>query len=129
MASLLLNPIIFNHIDFIDALSRLARRSRLPEIRIIICDARALIDNNHRILPLSHRLTSKIKLRKLTIDPIDEKEFILIDYDKLWLQHKPEEMLGFANYAAAAEVKNLQVVFEDLWKNSVEDPSLRQLLL
>jgi len=124
-----LNPVIFDNNQFVDALSKLARHSRASEIRIIVSDARSLIDNNHKVLALSHRLTSKISIRKLMIDPPDDKEFMLVDYDKLWLQHKPEEMLGFANYAAAAEVKSLQDKFEDLWKNSVDDSTLRQLLI
>ncbi len=124
-----LNPLFFNHSHIADKLSALARKSHRSDIKILIESPQYIVEENHRILHLSHRLMSKIKLQKIVVEPQDDYEFMIVDNDKLWLQHKEESYTGFANYDARPEVKRFNIVFNDLWKNSEEDVRLRRLSL
>jgi phosphatidylserine/phosphatidylglycerophosphate/cardiolipin synthase-like enzyme len=124
-----LNPIFFNNDSVLEALSITARRSRRSDIRILVEHPQAVVEVNHKILNLSQRLPSKIAIQRITTEPQDDYEFVIIDNDKIWLQHKQDTYTGFTNYAARPEVKRFEVVFNDLWKNSLEDPRLRRLSL
>lgn len=124
-----LNSALFNQDEVISSLSSIARLSRQANIRIVIENPQAIIDAKHKLLPLCHRLTSKIKIQRITIEPQDDYEFVIVDTDKLWLQHAEGKYSGFANYAARPEVKRFLTVFNDLWKHSEEDSRLRNLLI
>ncbi len=124
-----LEPMLFNNEALTSAISTTARRSRNSSIRIIIEEPKVLVDTNHRILTLSQRLVSAISIKKLMIEPQDGYQFMIVDNDKLWLQHNLENFSGFANYAARPEAKRFMTIFNDLWKNSEENARLRQLIL
>jgi hypothetical protein len=124
-----LNPIFFNNESVLDAVSVTARRSRRSDIKILVEQPQTIVDVNHKLLKLSQRLPSKIAIQRITTEPQDDYEFVIIDNDKIWLQHKQDTYTGFTNYAARPEVKRFEVVFNDLWKNSLEDPRLRRLSL
>lgn len=124
-----LNPLFFDHDDINDTLSKISRASRNASIRIAIQDPQAIVDANHKLLKLCHRLSSKIKIQKIIIEPQDPYEFVIVDDDKLWLQHSEKQYTGFANFDARPEVKRFLITFNDLWKNSEEDVRLRNLVL
>ena len=124
-----LNPFLFNNEGVLDALSTTARRSRRADIRILVERPQAVVEVNHKLLKLSQRLPSKIAIREITADPQDDYEFVIVDNDKIWLQHKEDIYTGFTNYDARSEVKRFEVVFNDLWKTSREDARLRRLSL
>lgn len=130
---LLFNPdldnSLFNHDEISDCISKLARQSQLSEIKIVVMHPQSLVDSNHKLLQLSRRLPSKIAIQKLTIDPPEVHSFMIVDQDKLWLQHQATIYEGFANYAARPEVKHFATLFNELWKYSEEDPRLRQLVI
>jgi hypothetical protein len=124
-----LNPLFFNHERVLDTISTTARHSRRADIRILVERPQTIVDVNHKLLKLSQRLPSKIAIQKITTEPPDDYEFVIIDNDKIWLQHKEDIYTGFTNYDARPEVKRFEVVFNDLWKNSQEDARLRRLSL
>jgi len=122
-----LNPLFFNTTQVIDALSAASRYSHPSDIKILVESPQKIVDVNHKILKLAQRLPSKIALQKITTEPQDDYEFIIVDDNKLWLQHKENTYTGFVNYDSRPEVKRFEVVFNDLWKNSQEDARLRRL--
>lgn len=124
-----LNPLFFNTEQVIDALSTTSRLSHRADIKILVESPQKIVDVNHKILKFAQRLPSKIALQKITTEPQDDYEFIIIDDNKLWLQHKEYTYTGFVNYDSRPEVKRFEVVFNDLWKNSEEDAQLRRLSL
>lgn len=124
-----LNPIFFNNERVLDALSTTARRSHRSDIRILVERPQAVVEVHHKLLKLSQRLPSKIAIQKITVEPQDDYEFVIIDNDIVWLQHQEDIYTGFTNYDARPEVKRFEVVFNDLWKNSIEDVRLRRLSL
>jgi len=124
-----LNPSLFNNQSVRDTLSKVARSSSVSSVRILINHPQIIVESGHTLLTLSHRLSSKIKMQKLLIEPQDPYEFVIIDNDKVWLQHSEDSNTGFANYNARPEAKRFLNLFNDYWKNSEEDVRLRRLTL
>jgi hypothetical protein len=101
----------------------------VSSVRIIIERPQTVVESRHTLLTLSHRLSSKIKIQKLLIEPQNPYEFVIVDNDKLWLQDQEESNTGFTNYAARPEAKRFLSLFNDYWRYSEEDIGLRSLAL
>lgn len=124
-----LDTALFNNDAVCSAISKIARSSHVSTVRIAIEEPQALVEANHKVLALAQRLVSKISVRKITIKPQDNYQFVIVDKDKLWLQHGQEHFTGLANYDARPEAKRFLNLFNDFWKYSQEDPRLRALTL
>lgn len=124
-----LDPVLFNNDSISAAISGVARSSHASKVRIAIEQPQVLVESSHQILSLAQRLVSKISIQKVTIEPQDSYQFVIVDRDKLWLQHSEEHFTGFANYDARPEVKRFLAIFNELWKYSEEDSRLRVLSL
>jgi|GEM_PF-3702346 len=128
-----LNPHLFEQTEVIESLSRIARNGAVTDVRLIIKNPQAMVDNNPKLLNLARRLPSKISIQTLTIDPPDNKAFMLVDENSMWLQHDHQiisgENTGFANSDARAEVKQYKERFKELWRYSQSDVRLRTLSL
>ncbi|WP_439136279.1 hypothetical protein [Pseudomaricurvus sp.] len=114
-----------------DALSALVRAHRQAEVRILVKDPKPLFGKHHALLALQKRLTSKIKIRQLKIEPQNENQgFVIVDQRQLLLQHHDGEFDGFSNTNAAPEAKALLEEFTLLWqRQSAEIAELRPLSL
>lgn len=126
-----LDPLLFANADVCDALSALARTHRQAEIRILIKDPKPLLGKHHALLALQKRLTSKIKIRRLKIQPQNEHQgYVIVDQRQVLLQHHDGEFDGFCNTNAAPEAKAFLEEFTLLWqRQTVEIAELRPLSL
>ncbi|MGH1486306.1 MAG: hypothetical protein ACRBCI_08790 [Cellvibrionaceae bacterium] len=124
-----LNPQLFNNQNIIDYISLIARQSHLVDIRILIEDPQAIIDSNHQLLKLIQRLPSKIKIQRILIKPPESFEFMIVDNNKLWLQHQYTAYNGIIYYNSPSNAKKHKEIFNTLWKQSEECTKLRRLLL
>ena len=113
---------------FVSAVSALARASRYARIQLLVKDTKPLIERGHKLARLSQRLSSKITLRKLTVAPENtDMAFMLCDNDTLLYKNDDLAYSGFANYAAAAEVKRLRETFDYLWEHAESEADLHVL--
>jgi hypothetical protein len=125
-----LDPPIYGHPDFVEALSAFARRNRNSEARFLIGTSDKAIKYGHRMLPLAQRLSSSIFMRT----PSDENQdivepFIIVD-SVGYLRRK--EALRFDAEACFRDrrmVKGLRELFIEMWEQSEPDPKLRRLQL
>ena len=119
---------IYGSSEFVDAISQLARSSRNAQIQILVKDTKPLVESGHKLAKLSQRLSSKIILRKLTVEP-DDKDMAFMLCDGSALLYKNDDTLykGFANYSAAVEVKRLRETFDYIWQYGELDPELQVL--
>jgi len=126
-----LDPLLYNHDNFADAVSKMVRSDRHSRVRILVKDPRPVIESGHRLLTLSRRLSSKIEIRKLLIEPKDETVGYLIgDKKYLLYQHTETQYSGFINYNGAPESKKLLEEFDYLWdQHGFVDPEFRQLMI
>lgn len=133
-----LDPILYDNDNFASAVSLLARYHRSSSVQILVKDTKHLIERGHSLIRLAQRLPSKVEIRLLRQEARQEPDnnamgFMLVDSDGLLYINNDSAQLsetrGFANYAAAPEMKNLNEVFQRLWQCSEADPNLRQLKL
>jgi hypothetical protein len=123
-----LDPAIFNTEELVDTLSQIARNNRYAQVQILVKDTQQLLENGHKLVKLAQRLSSKIIIRKLTVEPDDKKMgFILCDTHGLLYKNDDTAYKGFANYSAAAEVKHFREIFDYIWQYGETEPELQQL--
>lgn len=123
-----LDALVYGSTEFADVISNLARTSRNAQIQILVRDTKPLIQSGHKLAKLSQRLSSKIMLRKLGVEP-DNKDmgFMLCDSSALLYKNDDSIYKGFANYSAAVEIKRLRETFDYIWQHGEADPELQVL--
>lgn len=126
-----LDPELYDRDEFRDALRDLVISDRYCEARILVKDIRPLVERGHRLLELSRRLSSKVLLRKLTVEPkLKDAGWMVVDTATLLFRHDEALHQGFVDYAAAPRCRQLLEEFTTLWELYGEaDPALRQQLL
>lgn len=126
-----LDPALYDQDDLVDLVSQLARSDRNAQVRILVKDIRPLLERGHKLLTLSRRLSSKVHIRKLLLDPEDKSHSYLIsDRGLLLYMHEEGSYQGFADYDAAPRVRQLLEDFNRLWEQHSElSPDLRRMHL
>lgn len=121
---------LYNTAEFIQALSDFARTSRYAQVQILIKDTKPAAELGHKLIRLHQRLSSKIQVRKLVVEP-DDKDmgFMLCDSDRLLYKNDDQVYRGFANYQAGREVKQLREQFDYVWQYGELEPEFQQLHL
>jgi hypothetical protein len=121
---------VYGQNEFIETLSNFMRSSRNAQIQVLIRDTKLAKELGHPLIRLSQRLSSKIQLRKLILEPENnEREFMCCDTDGLLYKNDFSVYQGFANYAALREVKQMREEFNYLWEYGETDPDLQLLQL
>ncbi len=114
--------------EFIHALSAFSRSSRHTQIQILIKDTKPAIETQHGLVRLAQRLSSKIEVRKSTLEPNNkDMAFMLGDTDKLLYKNDDSVYRGFYNSKAASEIKPLREEFNYLWQYAEPEPEFRLL--
>jgi hypothetical protein len=116
--------------DFIESISAFARSSSGAIIQILIKDTQPAIAIGHPLIRLAQRLSSKILVRKITIEP-NNKDMAYIISDTQGLLYKNDDKIyqGFVNYSAAIEIKTLREEFNYVWQYAEAEPEFRLLSL
>ena len=121
---------VFDIAAFADAISSLSRRSRHSDIKILINDSSTIIKRGHRLLDLSRRLSSFIKIQKISSHPeVTADTFMVKDLDGVIYSPAQPDRLGFYEPASRASSQKFIDKFDLLWSKSQPDPELRQLRL
>jgi len=121
-----LDPALFDNDAFADAVSRVARKGRQCEVRILLQSTEQLVKRSHRIGALHRRLVSSVPIRKLTNVPETVvADFVLVDDRGLFWITRDSDKVCFANDDDRPMVKHLITQFDDLWFRSQPDPELR----
>lgn len=114
--------------EYIQHLSNFVRASRNAQVQILIKNTKPAIETNHPLMRLAQRLSSKILLRKMTVEPNNkEMGFMLGDTDKLLYKNDDALHRGFFNSAAASEIKSLREEFNYLWQYGELEPEFQLL--
>jgi hypothetical protein len=121
---------VYGQPEFIETLSNFARASRNAQIQVLIRDTRLAKEQGHPLIRLAQRLSTKIQLRKLIIEPENnEREFMCCDTDGLLYKNDFRVYRGFANYAALREAKQMREQFNYLWEYGEIEPDFQLLQL
>ena len=123
-----LDEIIYGTSEFVEAISTFARSSRHTRVQILIKDTKHAIDTGHQLIRLAQRLSSKIIVRKMTLEPTNkDMAFIVGDTDKLLYKNDDSTYRGFFNSNAAREIKPLTEEFNYLWQYAEPEPEFQLL--
>lgn len=125
-----LEPAIYDQQPFLDAVSRLARSHGQARIRILIADSRLSVQQGHRLIELSRRLSSTIRLRRPAPEYSDFRETFLIADDSGYLHRlHAGRYEGTGNFHDPARVAELRQYFLEVWERSEPDEEIRRLYL
>ncbi len=116
--------------EFVQAISHFVRSSRHAQVHILVKNTKPLAETGHDLAKLHQRLSSKVHLRKLIIEPQNtDMGFMLCDTNALLYKNDESTYKGFANFDAAVEVKPLREVFDYCWQYGEPEPELQRLHL
>jgi hypothetical protein len=125
-----LEPALYDHTPFIDALTQLCVHSPRARVRILAKDFERTVKDGHRLTELARRLSSYVELRKVHSDYQENNEtFLLVDdYGLLHRRHAPR-FEGTFSCKAPLEVRRLRAYFDEVWDRSEPEADLRRLHL
>ena len=125
-----LDPCIYDTSEMLDAIKKLALRSRLSRIRILVLQPETLQSRGHRMLDLSERLSSFIEVRVPGKEHRSFNSALLLADDSGYIRRPHSDRFeGRANFKDRKTVSDLQNEFDLLWKHSQKDPNFRHLSL
>jgi len=125
-----LDEAVYGNDEFIEALSHFVRSSRSAQVQVLVKNTKPAIESGHSLTKLHQRLSSKVLLRKLTLEPANtDMGFMLCDTAGLLYKNDDGVYQGFANYNAAVEVKRFREVFDYLWQYAEAEVELQVLHL
>lgn len=113
------------------ALAQLSKIGRFAETRILFADSTLAMKHGHRLVELSRRLPSSIKLKQLPIDVRDQQEaWIIVDNTALiWRPHHERYADGLWDQHNTEKAPQLCRQFDEWWGMAQHDPELRRLSL
>lgn len=125
-----LEPILYEHPEFIEAISNLATANMRSHIHILVEDISLIIKRGHRLIDIMRKLTSKIKIRVTHPDyPLPENRFLIIDQCGFLFRPDVDKYQGFANFNHPQAVKIHHDIYTRLWDHSQTSQELRSLNL
>lgn len=123
-----LDRLVYDTPEYAQQLSDFVRSSRNTQVQILIKDTKPAIETGHLLMRLAQRLSSKILVRKMTVEPNNkEMGFMLGDTDKLLYKNDDAFHRGFYNCTAASEIKSLREEFNYLWQYAELEPEFQLL--
>jgi hypothetical protein len=123
-----LDPLVYSHDDFVEAVSAFVRQSRQATARVLVQKSNKAVTQGHRLVPLAHRLSSSISLHKPGFEHRDFFEaFIVVDGIGFLKRQLADRFEGVASFKAPIEGRDLRSLFNTMWERSEPDPQLRRL--
>jgi hypothetical protein len=123
-----LEPSMFEHADFIDAVRRLCLKNRHVRVRILVLQPEGLHRRGHALIDTAATLSSFIRVRVPGEEHREYNEALLIA-DEIGYMHRPQadRYEGHANFRDPPYVGGLVRRFDELWDRSDSDSNFRRL--
>lgn len=121
-------PERFNNVDFVDALSAFARRSRYTDTRILVGDPTLAVRWGHKVVALARRIPTRLRIRQLHEDDVDATEALIVADDIALLRREGTD--GFKGSLAARAIPHAQRAsnrFTEMWERSQEVADFRNI--
>lgn len=125
-----LDALVYGNTELVEAISAFSRSSRHTQVQILIKDTKPAIESGHLLIRLAQKLSTKILVRKMTVEPNNkDMAFLLGDSDKLLYKNDDSAYRGFFNSSAARELKPLREEFNYLWQYAEPEPEFQLLYI
>ncbi|MCW8840011.1 MAG: hypothetical protein OQL05_02090 [Gammaproteobacteria bacterium] len=123
-----LDPMVLSHEDIAEALSAFIRQGRQSHLRVLVQKSEKVVKQGHRLIPLAHRMSSRISLNKPGFEHRDYFEsFMVVDGIGFYKRLLSDRFEGVASFKAPVEGRDLRALFISMWQHSEPDPELRRL--
>lgn len=125
-----LDPVIYNTVEFTEAIKRLVLKSKYVKVRVLVHDPQAVVKRGHRLVNLAMHLSSYIEIRVPSFEHANFKESIFIA-DTTGFIHRinPERFEGKLNFNDKRTSRILLRQFDAMWEKSRSDPNFKRALL
>lgn len=125
-----LEPERFNTTGFAEAMARFARRSRHSDARILLADPAIAIRWGHKLVALSRRLPSRLRIRQLHDDDRAPPEAWMVADNRALLRRDSLAVYeGMLSANAIPHAQRATQRFEEMWERSREIADFRELRL
>ena len=125
-----LEPVIYDQLEYIEALKRLTLRGSQVEIRILVTEPRLLVQRGHRLLDLALKLPSYIQiLRPGPAHRTFDQALLLADEAGYLLRASKDEFRARLDFNNRREARRLLEIFDEMWGKAGADPNLRRMRL
>ena len=125
-----LDPVVFDTIEFADAVKYLALRHQRSQIQIIVFEADAIVKHGHRLLEIAGKLSSSIELRKAHYSFNNYNECLIVADATGYIHRQNGERYECTlNFKDRRHSTNLLRKFTDMWELATPDPNFRRMTL
>ena len=125
-----LDPSLYDREPFLEAVRRLALDRPGLCVRVLLFDAHAANQRNHRLIELARRLTSRIAIQRVADEDQERFDaFLIVDEAGYVHRRLADEMDAVADYDDPPTARRLRQGFERLWERSSADVELCRLFI
>lgn len=119
---------VYDAQPIIDAVAKLATRSRFCEVRILVGDSGFAVRHGHRLIETARRFTSTVQMHRPAAQHRNFSEgFMVVDESGYLYKPAANRYEGTAALRDGARCRELLKHFQEIWDASVPDPELRRL--
>ncbi len=130
IASHSLDPLIYDHEEFVAVVKAMVLASRYAKVRILLHEPETTLRHGHRLLELALKLSSFFEIRVPHPQHQDFNEaWFIADATGYIRRQFANRYEGKANFAGAAGARLLLQQFDLMWELARPDPNLRRLHL
>jgi hypothetical protein len=125
-----LEPLIYDHDDFLETLKRFILARSFARVRVLILDPNRVIKTGSRFVTMGRRLNSYIEFRNVKPEYRTHAEaFFIADEHALVYRARAESWEGMSDTYEPAVARIYLSTFETIWNACEIEPELRQLQL
>lgn len=117
---------LYDRLDFLDSVRRLALTHPRSPVQILVYDAGTAARSGHRLIELARQISSRIAIRRIPAEFHHQpRAYLLVDESGYVLRHQPDLFEGTADFSAPTAVRRMLAEFEQHWDRSDEPSELR----
>jgi len=125
-----LEPLIYDHDDFLETLKRFILARSFARVRVLILDPNRVIKTGSRFVTMGRRLNSYIEFRNVKPEYRTHPEaFFISDEVALVYRARAESWEGMSDTYEPAVARIYLSTFDTIWNACEIEPELRQLQL
>ena len=124
-----LEPLLYNHHDICDTLSRLARKNKRSDVRIIAQQTKSIGADGHCLIHLAQALSSYVNIRIPKTPELQSfaESWLIADDHSIVQITNPERYEGTMIEHDRLHVRKSLEFFNHAWENSEPDMNTRRL--
>ena len=125
-----LEPLIYDHDDFLETLKRFILARSFARVRVLILDPNRVIKTGSRFVTMGRRLNSYIEFRNVKPEYRTHAEaFFIADEHALVYRARAESWAGMSDTYEPAVARIYLSTFETIWNACEIEAELRQMQL